>query len=230
MVLKKGFTLTELLIVMAILLIMAVIIIGLINPIALVDKGYDARRKKDIKRIGVAMEEYYNDKGCYPTQLMVDGLTCGSNGFSPWLVNWPCDPGGERYEIKTEEPSVTDCPNEYRVYAKLRSLSDKDIPSEILNQVVPVYYRDVLLGEGGYTYGVSSTNTYWYQQQLDESCTFYPDDHASDSCFSRPGDDQERCNRSFFPSGDEGCVGINCFARNDCDDICQVGCCGAGCN
>ena len=63
---RKGFTLIELMVVVTILAIMSMILVGIINPIALVNRGRDARRKKDLARIKTAFEEYYNDKGCYP--------------------------------------------------------------------------------------------------------------------------------------------------------------------
>jgi len=62
---KKGFTLVELLIVMAILLMMATMMVGTLNSVGIFNKARDARRKKDIGRIKIAFEDYYNDKGCY---------------------------------------------------------------------------------------------------------------------------------------------------------------------
>lgn len=226
MVLKRGFTLVELLIVMAIIAMMVVIVIGILDPIALSNKGYDARRKKDVKRIGVAMEEYYNDRGCFPQQAEIDALDCGSDDFAPWLSNWPCDPSGEKYLVMSIN---SDCPNQYRIYTKLRNQSDADIPVSISSQVTPVFYNDVPLGINDYNYGSSSSNVSWYEKALDPSCNYYVTDHSRDSCFNRPADDPTRCGRSFLGSGSEGCSGSNCFARNDCNDICQVSCCGAGC-
>lgn len=125
---RKGFTLVELLIVIAILAIMAIIMIGIINPAALVGRGNDARRKKDLSRIKVAFEEYANDNNnCYPTQAMLDGLSCSSAGFATWGINsWPCDPVSKRKYDVTVGDNI-DCPNWYRIYAKLENENDKDI-------------------------------------------------------------------------------------------------------
>ena len=60
---NKGFTLMELLIVMAILMILIVILVGIINPAGLLGKTNDSRRKRDLDAIRKSFEEYFNDKG-----------------------------------------------------------------------------------------------------------------------------------------------------------------------
>ena len=52
-------------------------------------KGNDARRKADIARIQVAVEEYEKDNDCYPTTVV-----CGSSNqeITPYLKEVPCDP------------------------------------------------------------------------------------------------------------------------------------------
>ena len=91
----------EVLLVVAILLIMIGIMTGTLNPLALINRGKDARRKKDIARIKIAMEEYMNDKGYYPFGDLLASLNnednCGEVVFSPWLSSWPCDPNGQSY-------------------------------------------------------------------------------------------------------------------------------------
>jgi len=131
---KKAFTLVELLIVIAILLIMIVILIGILNPIALVNRAKDSRRKKDLGRIRVAFEEYFNDKGCYPndlhpeswlTNLMSPG-NCGSSSvFGKWLRPWPCDPNGDPYEILTGYDDK--CPKWFKILATLENKKDSSI-------------------------------------------------------------------------------------------------------
>ena len=64
---QSGFTLVELLIVMTILVIFAVILIGIIKPNTLIGKANDSRRKSDLNKIRTAFEEFFNDKGRYPT-------------------------------------------------------------------------------------------------------------------------------------------------------------------
>ncbi|MCX6727031.1 MAG: type II secretion system protein, partial [Candidatus Shapirobacteria bacterium] len=123
---KKGFTLIELLVVMAILAIIMTIMVGILDPAALLNKGYDAQKKKDVNRIKVAFEEYANDnKGCFPTEAVINdkGLlidsNCNKNVFAPWLSSWPCAPQGKHYLIYTE-PS--NCPKWFKVATKLDNL------------------------------------------------------------------------------------------------------------
>ena len=100
---RNGFTLVELLIVMAIIIILAIMMMGILNPAALVNKGYDAQRKKDLNRIKTSFEEYFNDNGKYPSgSLLLDlanKTNCKSNIFAPYLTPWPCDPNGNPYKI-----------------------------------------------------------------------------------------------------------------------------------
>lgn len=64
--LKKGFTLVELLIVIAILAILAVAVLSTINPIEQANKATDARDKNDAAEILSAIERYYATKQQYP--------------------------------------------------------------------------------------------------------------------------------------------------------------------
>ena len=57
--LQTGMTLIEVMIVVAIIAFLAVLVTGYLR--SQVFKGNDARRKADMKRIGIAMEEYEKD-------------------------------------------------------------------------------------------------------------------------------------------------------------------------
>lgn len=210
---RKGFTLTELLIVLSILAVMTVILIGIINPIALVNKGKDARRKKDLARIKTAFEEYHNDKGCYPrigSDLgeydLNNVINCGSLiVFAPWLVPWPCDPDGEPYEIVVDPDSA--CPNEYRAFTTLDFLADRDIPDGWGITAHPI--------GGSGNYGVSSPNVSWYE------VTAYP------PLCMQPGIFDGLChylNPGPALSSIEMCSGDNCYWANNlaCKTICCV--------
>jgi len=215
MVLKRGFTLTEVLVVMSIVMIMIVIMVGIINPTALVDKGYDARKKKDILRIKVAFEEFFNDKGCFPTGYNFDTMTCNGGGFSPWLASWPCAPNGDKYKIIIEN---SQCPKYFKVYAQLENKADPDIPQGWYSMTKTIGDGTILNTQ--YNYGASSTNVNWHDQILDSICSL-----STCSIKTASG-----CERSFMIGG-QGCVGgSNCYANTNCDQLCQVECCGAGCN
>nr|MBI5455401.1 GIY-YIG nuclease family protein [Candidatus Levybacteria bacterium] len=63
-----GFTLIEILVVLVML--SAFLLLGLLalDPVAQFDKAKDAQRKHDFEEINNALDTYYNDNSCYPTQ------------------------------------------------------------------------------------------------------------------------------------------------------------------
>jgi len=87
---KNGFTLMELLIVMAILGILATLLIG--NFTTSQRKGRDAQRKSDLKQIQEALEMYLNDKGIYPSASSGQIVGCGSCGSAPSACSWSSQP------------------------------------------------------------------------------------------------------------------------------------------
>jgi len=211
---NRAFTLIELLVVMAILILMIIILIGILNPIALVNKARDSRRKKDLRRIGIAFEEYFNDKGCYPNDSSPDYLlsylmekdSCDSSSiFGKWLKPWPCDPSGSPYKI--EVGYDLECPKWFRISAILENKSDAAI------NMAGVLSTD-------YNYAVTSGNI---------TPGFYPGDENPDCltgmCF-RFTFGGTQCNSI---GGAQGCEGPNCFTRPGCPSECRVSCCGGGC-
>jgi prepilin-type N-terminal cleavage/methylation domain-containing protein len=162
---KKGFTLVELLIVMTIVILLLMMAIGVINPIAMVNRGHDAKRKDDLAKIKLAFEEYYSDKSCYPSGSVLSDLmsqsNCNSNAvFGSWIKTWPCDPSTRQpYYIYVGQPEPV-CPQKFMVYANLQNHNDKDIPPNF-------YSAGYILAEGNLgtnqaNYGVSSLDVLWY--------------------------------------------------------------------
>lgn len=116
-----AFTLVELLVVISIIAILAAIAIMYLR--GQLFKGNDARRKADITRIKIAVEEYEKDHDCYPLpQLLV--CTPGT-GLRPYLDKIPCDPVTNASYIYEVEDSA--CPSWYRIYADLEFSQDIDI-------------------------------------------------------------------------------------------------------
>src|SRR6185436_1463726 len=93
---KKGFTLIELMVVIAIIgLLASIISVSLVSSRA---KGRDAKRVADIKMIQLALETYYNDNSYYPTSLYSGGI---SPSFSPlYLTTVPKDPSDNTTQYK----------------------------------------------------------------------------------------------------------------------------------
>ncbi|MBX4205946.1 type II secretion system GspH family protein [Candidatus Microgenomates bacterium] len=119
--LKKAFTLIELLIVMTI--IVALALIALVGFRSQIFKGKDAKRKADLKRIQIAVEEYEKDHDCYPLASLV---TCNpGNTLLPYVDRIPCDPVTNKSYFYEHEDSV--CPKWYRFYTRLDNGADSDI-------------------------------------------------------------------------------------------------------
>ena len=202
---KKAFTLVEILVVIAILLIMIAILIGILNPIALVNRAKDSRRKKDLGRIRVAFEEYFNDKGCYPDLILRGQLNdppnCGTSSvFGKWLSPWPCDPNGNPYQIYTGYGDT--CPKWFKILATLENKSDASINIKGEAENAPNY----AVSSGNITPG-------GYLGDNNPDC--------EDGCYSFSG---STCNNP------PKCDGPNCYKRTGCTDIqCQVTCCGPAC-
>jgi len=118
-----GFTLIELIIVITILGLLAIFaIVFLKNQLY---KGNDAKRKSDLSRIKVAVEEYEKDHNCYPLYINTCGVDT-NNLIYPYLNNIPCDPvSGLPYVY--EHDGSNSCPKWFRTYTLLQYLKDLSI-------------------------------------------------------------------------------------------------------
>jgi type II secretion system protein G len=94
---KQGFTLIELMMVVAIMGMLATIVIGSVNGAKA--SARDIKRVSDIKAIQTALTAYYNDNGHYPC------LIYGTNGFAAcqpsflqpqYMAEVPIDPDASR--------------------------------------------------------------------------------------------------------------------------------------
>ncbi len=86
---KKGFTLIELAIVVAIIAVLAGAFLTIVNPMAQLAKARDAKRKGDLYKIKLLLEQYYNDNNKYPpagTYAYGEEYryVCSTNSI-PWL-------------------------------------------------------------------------------------------------------------------------------------------------
>jgi prepilin-type N-terminal cleavage/methylation domain-containing protein len=115
---EAGVTLAELLVVVSILsMLMA---LGLVYLRTQVFKGIDARKKAEMRRIGIAVEEYEKDNDCYPLPSQV---VCSPGvGLQPYMDKIPCDPETNTSYLYVHEDSS--CPTWYKFYTDL--INDKD--------------------------------------------------------------------------------------------------------
>lgn len=218
---NKGFTLVELMVSTAILAILIAILSSTLNPVAMINKANDAKRKKDLNKIRTAFEEYMNDKKTYPDRTVVGQLmsrnSCGSDDFAPWLATWPCDPTtGDPYVIFIESDFN---PKWFKVVTKLQNKSDPSIPSGWY-QLNDDYHLGHLTKDD-VNYGVSSTNISWREPFFDSSCAYHPENHSMDLCYVGQG--------GCIGAPGNQCSGDDCYSRNDCNRMCKVTCCGSGC-
>lgn len=161
---RNGFTLLELIIVMAILSILAVIVTGTFS--SSMRRGRDSRRKDDLRSITGALETYYNDKGVYPTgNANGEMVGCGAAdaGTCPWggqftdsegtlyMVLIPDDP------IDTQRYFYVSGGTDYKLYARMENVLDEG------SGVDQAGYSGTDCSASGAgvecTYGLASSNT-----------------------------------------------------------------------
>ena len=77
---KNGFTLVELLIVIALIAILSVAVLATINPIEQTNKARDAKYKNDAAEVLSALERYYAANSAYPWNVVAVGGTIVATG------------------------------------------------------------------------------------------------------------------------------------------------------
>lgn len=98
---RQGFTMIELLIVIAVLGILAVAVLSAINPIEQINRSRDTGSRSDAEQLVSAIDRYYTAKGYYPwsvsansdqtmcdfTPLIAADTVCGGNTDAQEVLN-----------------------------------------------------------------------------------------------------------------------------------------------
>jgi type II secretion system protein G len=162
---KRGFTLMEVLIVIAILGILATMVMA--NFKASQQKSRDIRRKSDLSQIGKALEIYNNDFGSYPLADADGNIKgCGAGGIAT------CTWGTSQFANTTSTVIyMAKLPNDPITGLHYRYRSDGtgtyyQLYSYLENPDSPGYhdYSGILCGADGSgdvncKFGIASTNT-----------------------------------------------------------------------
>jgi len=214
-----GFTLVELLIVMTIVVILAVIAVSIFNSAGVLNKARDAQRKKDLSRIKIAFEEFYNDKSCYPSQdfaaILNSVSSCQSKVFSQWLSIWPCDPNKTPYTVIVEGA----CPKSYKVVTILENKKDSALD---INQgaVYPITIGSGVTLNPAH-YGVTSSNVSLFEKYENPLC-------KRGGCYTVT---DAHIDPNSWNGTTNGCVNnfyTKCATGWPIDE-CIADCCGVGC-
>lgn len=162
---QQGFTLIELIVVMAILAILIVLGIGSFSSSQ--QKGRDSRRKADLRSIATALELFFNDKRQYPNASptgQISGCYPDDQTACPWgnifqdknntvyMALLPIDP----FSTSTYFYTVGGGNMSYQLYGRLENQQDPSVPQ---SGGVPQAYSGLFCGARLCNYGVSSTNT-----------------------------------------------------------------------
>jgi type II secretory pathway pseudopilin PulG len=117
---------------------LTIAIFVLFDPVGLVQKAQDSKRKSDLKDIQKALLQYYKDFGKFPSNpgnclrnvnnckiVRLDGTTVDwdrGEGFSPYLKTLPRDPSKNKTYIYYVKPDR----QAYYLYASLDRGQDKE--------------------------------------------------------------------------------------------------------
>jgi len=116
---KRGFTLVELVVVMAIIGILSGIIIASLDGAR--KSARDAKRVSDIKNIQLGLALYYSDNGRYPCQIYANIANPACPNFlGVYMSTIPKDPAGADYSyaslVAGSVPGIGSCNGAYRYH------------------------------------------------------------------------------------------------------------------
>jgi len=217
---KSGITLIEVMIVTAVIGLLTVVLMTAVYRKN--ESSYDAARKKDLKNIKLAFEEYYSDHDMYPpTTVFQNYCSNGTGGgdLLEYLDPIPCDSKtGEAYLYLSSNTRTN-----YKVLAKLSQKSDRDIVALHCDGAAGCGVVD----EPDYNYGVSegvSVSAFLPEEEGGEEpppsseneCDF----GGNEPCYTCVVGDVNICN-VCYPGGSESCPPVSYSNPGACEAICN---------
>ena len=143
---KKGFTLVELLAVIAIMAILSTIVVVQINGSK--ERARDNQRKADLLKIATALEFYRTDNKAYPSNLSTEPNTVLNSGLKDALVptylpSMPTDPKNpvstkydEQYQYVSSATGANKSTS-FTLYAVLEKPTAEDSATPLPAQALP---------------------------------------------------------------------------------------------
>lgn len=131
---KLGFTMIELLIVIAVLGILAVAVLASINPIEQINRGRDTGSRSDAEQLLSAIDRYYAAQGIYPWMAL---------SSDPEDMAW------------TDVGTVAD-PNSDTMLDKLSTGGTSEIKSSFVSRITASGYNSLMI----YNRGTQGDSTY----------------------------------------------------------------------
>jgi prepilin-type N-terminal cleavage/methylation domain-containing protein len=111
-VIRRGFTLIEVLLVIAILGILAAVVIVAINPAKQFGESQNAQRRSDVRSLLDAVHQYSIDNyGSLPSESIPTGTVCATDGEDICQSEISCT-GVNLDELIVEEKYLTDIPSD----------------------------------------------------------------------------------------------------------------------
>lgn len=142
---QAGFTMIELLIVIAILGILAVAVLAAINPIEQINRGRDTGSRSDAEQLISAIDRYYAFNGYYPWQI-------GASDTANTALAWS----------QFEDTSLTDSGGTCKVAEKISTATTAgcngadELKQSFIERVSDASYNFIFL----YNDGVQGSSTY----------------------------------------------------------------------
>lgn len=133
---SRGFTLVEIIIVVALIGVLAGGLITILDPAGQLKGSRDSKRKSDLKQIQAALELYRADQGTYPDNSDI-GYDVANNPSNTSFVDYPTNVQATYLQTVPKDPrsnahyyyctsSTCGVTSGYRIYACLEKSNDPD--------------------------------------------------------------------------------------------------------